>query len=115
MDKYDNWYKEKDLVCSLWVELSPQSAKHIGISVEHCETLPVVLFVFLPDCKHHLSEPELKLVWPSSKLLQAACNASNRASHIITAAVMPSLVEQYNSRAQVKQGQLISKGLFSLT
>lgn len=73
------------------------------------------LFVFLPDCKHHLCEPELKLVWPSSKLLQAACSASNRASHIITAAVMPSLVEQYNSRAQVKQGQLLSKGLFSLT
>lgn len=58
----------------------------------------VVLF---SDCKHHLCEPDLKLVWPSAKLLQAACSASTSASHIITAAVMPSLLEQYNNRAQV--------------
>lgn len=56
-----------------------------------------------PDCKHHLCEPDLKLVWPSAKLLQAACSASNRASHIIAAAVMPSLLEQYNSRTQVDE------------
>uniref|UniRef100_A0AAX7U4Z5 MMS19 nucleotide excision repair protein n=1 Tax=Astatotilapia calliptera TaxID=8154 RepID=A0AAX7U4Z5_ASTCA len=43
----------------------------------------------------------LCLVWPSAKLLQAACSASTSASHIITAAVMPSLLEQYNNRAQV--------------
>lgn len=55
----------------------------------------------VPDCKHHLSEPDLKLVWPSAKLLQAACSASNRASHIITSAVMPLLTEQYHSRAEV--------------
>lgn len=58
----------------------------------------VVLF---SDCKHHLCEPDLKLVWPSAKLLQAACSASTRASHIITAAVIPSLLEQYNNRTQV--------------
>ncbi|XP_008301259.1 MMS19 nucleotide excision repair protein homolog [Stegastes partitus] len=52
------------------------------------------------DCQHHLCEPDLKLVWPSAKLLQAACCASNRASHIVAAAVMPSLIEQYNSRTQ---------------
>uniref|UniRef100_A0A3Q2C8W6 MMS19 nucleotide excision repair protein n=1 Tax=Cyprinodon variegatus TaxID=28743 RepID=A0A3Q2C8W6_CYPVA len=51
-------------------------------------------------CKHHLFEPDLKLVWPSAKLLQAACSASYRAGHLITAAVMPPLVEQYNSRTQ---------------
>lgn len=53
------------------------------------------------DCKHHLCEPDLKLVWPSAKLLQAACSASSRASHIVTANVVPSLVEQYNNRSQV--------------
>lgn len=62
----------------------------------------------VPDCKNHLSEPDLKLVWPSAKLLQAACSASNRASYIITAAVMPSLLEQYNSKTQVKTDQLFS-------
>lgn len=60
------------------------------------------------DCKPHLSEPDLKLVWPSAKLLQAACSASIRASHIVTAAVMPSLVEQYNSRTQVNKDRSYS-------
>ncbi|XP_070846034.1 MMS19 nucleotide excision repair protein homolog isoform X1 [Chaetodon trifascialis] len=64
------------------------------------DSLCTFLDLVLKDCKHHLCEPDLKLVWPSAKLLQAACSASSRASHIITATVMPSLVEQYNSRAQ---------------
>lgn len=56
--------------------------------------------VFL-DCQHHLCEPDLKLVWPSAKLLQATSTASYRASHRVAAAVLPSLIEQYNSRTQV--------------
>ncbi|XP_045924540.1 MMS19 nucleotide excision repair protein homolog [Micropterus dolomieu] len=64
------------------------------------DSLCTFLDLVLKDCKHHLCEPDLKLVWPSAKMLQAACRASNRASHIITAAVMPSLIEQYNSRTQ---------------
>lgn len=54
------------------------------------------------DCKHHLSESDLKLVWPSAKLLRAACSASNRAGYIITAAVMPLLSEQYHNRTEVR-------------
>ncbi|KAM7371137.1 hypothetical protein PAMP_010628 [Pampus punctatissimus] len=64
------------------------------------DSLSTFLDLVLKDCKHHLCEPDLKLVWPSAKLLQAACSASNRASHIVTAAVMPALMEQYNSRTQ---------------
>ncbi|XP_076615443.1 MMS19 nucleotide excision repair protein homolog isoform X2 [Chaetodon auriga] len=64
------------------------------------DSLCTFLDLVLKDCKHHLCEPDLKLVWPSAKLLQAACSASSRASHIVTATVMPSLVEQYNSRTQ---------------
>uniref|UniRef100_A0A3Q3VTJ6 MMS19 nucleotide excision repair protein n=1 Tax=Mola mola TaxID=94237 RepID=A0A3Q3VTJ6_MOLML len=64
------------------------------------DSLCTFLDLVLNDCKHHLCEPDLKLVWPSAKLLQAACSASNRASRIITAAVMPSVLEQYNSRTQ---------------
>ncbi|XP_059180991.1 MMS19 nucleotide excision repair protein homolog isoform X2 [Centropristis striata] len=64
------------------------------------DSLSTFLQLVLKDCKHHLCEPDLKLVWPSAKLLQAACSASNRASHVITAAVLPSVVEQYNNRAQ---------------
>ncbi|XP_023117868.2 MMS19 nucleotide excision repair protein homolog isoform X1 [Amphiprion ocellaris] len=67
------------------------------------DSLSSFLDLILKDCKHHLCEPDLKLVWPSAKLLQATCCASNRASHIVTAAVMPSLIDQYNSRTQCSQ------------
>uniref|UniRef100_A0A8C3AYT0 MMS19 nucleotide excision repair protein n=1 Tax=Cyclopterus lumpus TaxID=8103 RepID=A0A8C3AYT0_CYCLU len=72
------------------------------------DSLSTFLDLVLKDCKHHLCEPDLKLVWPSAKLLQAACSASNRASHIITDAVMPSLVEQYNSRILVQMSDCFS-------
>ncbi|XP_077482044.1 MMS19 nucleotide excision repair protein homolog [Stigmatopora argus] len=67
------------------------------------DALSTFLDMVIKDCKHHLCEPDLKLVWPSAKLMQAACRASYRASHIITAAVMPALIEQYNSRNQCSQ------------
>uniref|UniRef100_A0A8C7MU87 MMS19 nucleotide excision repair protein n=1 Tax=Oncorhynchus kisutch TaxID=8019 RepID=A0A8C7MU87_ONCKI len=63
--------------------------------------LNVFLDLVLKDCQHHLCEPDLKLVWPSAKLLQATSTASYRASHRVAAAIMPSLIEQYNSRTQV--------------
>uniref|UniRef100_A0A672Z242 MMS19 nucleotide excision repair protein n=1 Tax=Sphaeramia orbicularis TaxID=375764 RepID=A0A672Z242_9TELE len=72
------------------------------LSSESEDCLSTFLDLVLKDCKHHLSEPDLKLVWPSAKLLQASCSASIRASHVITASVMPNIVEQYNSRTQVK-------------
>ncbi|KAL6094473.1 mms19 [Pungitius sinensis] len=67
------------------------------------DSLGTFLQLVLTDCKHHLCEPDLKLVWPSAKLLQAACSASNRASHMVADAVMPALIEQYNGRAQCSQ------------
>ncbi|KAI4790145.1 hypothetical protein KUCAC02_034810, partial [Chaenocephalus aceratus] len=67
------------------------------------DSLNTFLELVLKDCKHHLCEPDLKLVWPSAKLLQAACSASFRASCVITAAIMPSLIEQYTNRAQCSQ------------
>ncbi|KAL3967426.1 putative ATP-dependent RNA helicase DDX4 [Sarotherodon galilaeus] len=70
------------------------------LSSDSEDSLSTFLDFILNDCKHHLCEPDLKLVWPSAKLLQAACSASTRASHIITVAVMPSLLEQYNNRTQ---------------
>uniref|UniRef100_A0A3P8TW19 MMS19 nucleotide excision repair protein n=1 Tax=Amphiprion percula TaxID=161767 RepID=A0A3P8TW19_AMPPE len=73
------------------------------LSSDSEDSLSSFLDLILKDCKHHLCEPDLKLVWPSAKLLQATCCASNRASHIVTAAVMPSLIDQYNSRTQCSQ------------
>ncbi|KAG7506860.1 MMS19 nucleotide excision repair-like [Solea senegalensis] len=73
------------------------------LSSDSEDSLSTFLDLVLTDCKHHLCEPDLKLVWPSAKLLQAACSASTRASHIVTAAVMPSLLEQYSNRTQCSQ------------
>ncbi|KAI4893649.1 hypothetical protein NFI96_018029 [Prochilodus magdalenae] len=67
------------------------------------DALQVFLDLVLKDCQHHLCEPDLKLVWPSAKLLQAACGASYRSSLIVTAAVLPALLEQYSSRSQCAQ------------
>ncbi|XP_030255856.1 MMS19 nucleotide excision repair protein homolog isoform X1 [Sparus aurata] len=71
------------------------------------DSLCIFLDLVLKDCKHHLCEPDLKLVWPSAKLLQAACSASNRASHIIVTAVVPSIIEQYNNRTQCSHRRTI--------
>ncbi|XP_017580861.2 MMS19 nucleotide excision repair protein homolog [Pygocentrus nattereri] len=67
------------------------------------DALQVFLELVLKDCKHHLCEPDLKLVWPSAKLLQAASGASYRSSLIVTAEVLPALLEQYSSRTQCAQ------------
>ncbi|KAM4624221.1 MMS19 nucleotide excision repair protein homolog [Polymixia lowei] len=70
------------------------------LSSDSEDLLSTFLDLVLADCQHHLSEPDLKLVWPSAKLLQSACTASYRANHIVTAAVLPSLIEQYNTRKE---------------
>lgn len=54
------------------------------------------------DCRHHLCEPDMKLVWPSAKLLQAAAGASLRAYYRIMTSVLPLLVEQYTKHVQVR-------------
>ncbi|XP_051968695.1 MMS19 nucleotide excision repair protein homolog [Xyrauchen texanus] len=73
------------------------------LSSDSEDSLQVFLDLVLKDCQHHLCEPDLKLVWPSAKLLQAAAGASYRASLIVTAAVIPALLEQYNNRTQCAQ------------
>ncbi|KAG8551213.1 hypothetical protein GDO81_004011 [Engystomops pustulosus] len=64
------------------------------------DLLDIFLTNILKDCKHHLCEPDMKLVWPSAKLLQAAAAASSRACRKVTANVLPLLLEQYNQHAQ---------------
>ncbi|XP_008938070.1 PREDICTED: MMS19 nucleotide excision repair protein homolog, partial [Merops nubicus] len=55
--------------------------------------------------RHHLCEPDMKLVWPSAKLLQAAAGASLRAYHRVTRSVLPLLLEQYNKHPQGTSSQ----------
>ncbi|KAB1270772.1 MMS19 nucleotide excision repair protein-like protein [Camelus dromedarius] len=61
----------------------------------------------LQDCRHHLCEPDMKLVWPSAKLLQAAAGASARACDHITSNVLPLLLEQFHKHTQSNQRRTI--------
>ncbi|XP_055976356.1 MMS19 nucleotide excision repair protein homolog isoform X2 [Sorex fumeus] len=59
------------------------------------------------DCRHHLCEPDMKLVWPSAKLLQAAAGASARACDRITSHVLPLLLEQFHKHSQSNQRRTV--------
>ncbi|XP_070609006.1 MMS19 nucleotide excision repair protein homolog isoform X2 [Erythrolamprus reginae] len=61
----------------------------------------------LQDCRHHLCEPDMKLVWPSAKLLQAAAGASLGAYYQITSSVLPLLLEQYDKHEQSSQHRTV--------
>ncbi|XP_053927149.1 MMS19 nucleotide excision repair protein homolog isoform X2 [Cuculus canorus] len=71
------------------------------------DLLDSFLSSILQDCRHHLCEPDMKLVWPSAKLLQAAASASLRAYHRVTSSVLPLLLEQYTKHPQSSQRRTI--------
>ncbi|KAM9010417.1 MMS19 nucleotide excision repair protein homolog isoform 1-T1 [Ara ararauna] len=71
------------------------------------DLLDSFLSSILQDCRHHLCEPDMKLVWPSAKILQAAAGASLRACHHVTRSVLPLLLEQYTKHPQSSQRRTI--------
>ncbi|XP_031424746.1 MMS19 nucleotide excision repair protein homolog isoform X2 [Clupea harengus] len=73
------------------------------ISSDSDDSLHTLLDLVLKDCQHHLLEPDLKLVWPSAKILQAVGGASYRACLRVGSAVVPLLLEQYINRTQSAQ------------
>ncbi|XP_057236410.1 MMS19 nucleotide excision repair protein homolog isoform X2 [Malurus melanocephalus] len=77
------------------------------LSSDSEDLLESFLSGILQDCRHHLCEPDMKLVWPSAKLLQAAAGASLRTYHRITRSVLPLLLEQYTKHTQSSQRRTI--------
>ncbi|NXU39401.1 MMS19 protein, partial [Drymodes brunneopygia] len=77
------------------------------LSSDSEDLLDSFLSSILQDCRHHLCEPDMKLVWPSAKLLQAAAGASLRTYHRITRSVVPLLLEQYTKHTQSSQRRTI--------
>ncbi|XP_008060729.1 MMS19 nucleotide excision repair protein homolog isoform X2 [Carlito syrichta] len=71
------------------------------------DLLDSFLSSILQDCRHHLCEPDMKLVWPSAKLLQAAAGASARACDHVTSNVLPLLLEQFHKHSQSNQRRTI--------
>ncbi|XP_019357678.1 PREDICTED: MMS19 nucleotide excision repair protein homolog [Gavialis gangeticus] len=80
---------------------------HTVLHADTHDLLDTFLSSVLQDCRHHLCEPDMKLVWPSAKLLQAAASASLRAYHHIAGSVLPLLLEQYNQHPQSSQRRTI--------
>ncbi|NXL82140.1 MMS19 protein, partial [Leptocoma aspasia] len=77
------------------------------LSSDSEDLLDSFLSSILQDCRHHLCEPDMKLVWPSAKLLQAAAGASLRTYHRITHSVLLLLLEQYTKHTQSSQRRTI--------
>uniref|UniRef100_A0A8C3UJB0 MMS19 nucleotide excision repair protein n=1 Tax=Catharus ustulatus TaxID=91951 RepID=A0A8C3UJB0_CATUS len=77
------------------------------LSSDSEDLLDSFLSSILQDCRHHLCEPDMKLVWPSAKLLQAAAGASLRTYHCITRSILPLLLEQYTKHTQSSQRRTI--------
>jgi DNA repair/transcription protein MET18/MMS19 len=57
----------------------------------------------LKDCGRHLVEPDLKLLAPASRMLQAVAVGCDQACTAITAASLPQLLDQFHSRSMASQ------------
>ena len=72
---------------------------HFNLSVA---TLTIFILInTASDLKKHLCEPELRLMYPCSKLLLAAGAGSNEACCIVMKHVIPLLQEQFVKHQQV--------------
>lgn len=52
-----------------------------------------------PECRHHLLEPELKMMQPAACMLEAVARGSELACAAVVAAIVPLLVEQFHSQS----------------
>uniref|UniRef100_T1JH66 MMS19 nucleotide excision repair protein n=1 Tax=Strigamia maritima TaxID=126957 RepID=T1JH66_STRMM len=59
------------------------------------------------ECQKYLCEPELKLMHPSARILQAAAHSSDLACQKVLLMVIPLLMQQYNLRAQLNKRKII--------
>ena len=55
----------------------------------------------IDSCLSYLNEPDLKLVWPNVRCLQAVASASSTANLLVLKRVVPALIDHYSNSAQV--------------
>jgi DNA repair/transcription protein MET18/MMS19 len=67
-------------------------------------------FLFI-ECKHHLSEPELRLIHPTSKILVAMCNASEGSCKAVAPKVLGVIQDQLTQKTVGEE----KKRLLSIT
>ncbi|XP_064631071.1 MMS19 nucleotide excision repair protein homolog [Lineus longissimus] len=66
-----------------------------------CESLDEFISKVYRECRHHLCEPDLKLVFPSGKMMQAVARSSHVAADKVLELVIPLLLEQFHKHSIV--------------
>jgi DNA repair/transcription protein MET18/MMS19 len=74
--------------------LQTSSTSSVGVSIDSFVNKTV------QSCSGYLSEPDLKLVWPNVKCLQAVASASSTADLLVNKKVLPLLIDYYKSTTQ---------------
>ncbi|XP_077991989.1 MMS19 nucleotide excision repair protein homolog [Glandiceps talaboti] len=58
------------------------------------------LGTILNDCNRHLCEPQLKLMWPTARILLSAASASYPACYKVLSTILPLMLEQFHKHTQ---------------
>lgn len=65
------------------------------------DDLQELIELIMKDCCHHICQPELKMIHPATRLLQATAGGSLEASSLVAKDVIPLLIQQFNEEVQV--------------
>ena len=88
-------------------EAALRAIESMALSLSRCIQIGVVSIDWfaakvLENCVSYLNEPDLKLVWPNVKCMQACASASSTANLLILKRVLPDLIEHYSKTTQVR-------------
>lgn len=61
----------------------------------------------IDSCLSYLNEPDLKLVWPNVRCLQAVAAASSTANLLVLKRTVPAIIEHYSTASQVNNIHII--------
>ncbi|CAF1074796.1 unnamed protein product, partial [Didymodactylos carnosus] len=59
------------------------------------------------ELEHYLKEPDLKLIWPATKILQCVARSNSNSSTLILNHVLPVLIQQFNANKSVSLDCLV--------
>ncbi|UJR33379.1 hypothetical protein I4U23_020827 [Adineta vaga] len=82
----------------------------IGKSIQNDETeISTKKFVdrAIRECENFLKEPNSKLVWPATKVLQAVARANSTCASLIWSRILPSLMKQFENLEQITHKQTV--------
>lgn len=89
-------------------EAALKAAESMSVSLSKCVQTGTVSIEWLvskcvASCLSYLNEPDLKLVWPNVKCMQATAAGSSTANLLILKHVLPALLDHYSKATQVSR------------